>query len=389
MKFARMIALALCLTLCLGLFAGCGASNGYTANNTEFVIGVSGPLTGGAAIYGTAVANSAQMAVDEINAAGGLNGVKFKLVAMDDKHDATLVSGNYSAMLEQGMQLSLGTVTTGPGKEFKNLSKEDNVFFLTPSATGDEIPEFDNGYQMCFADGNQGKVAAEFVNANFAGQTIGAFYKSDEDYSKGIYNQFRANLDASVTVVETSFSDAGATDFSTQIETLKDCQFLFMPIYYQPATLFLTQAKDILSPTAVYYGCDGFDGIDSQEGFDISTIPQEVTMLSHFNSKATDGAAKVFIDKYVAKYGSDTLNQFGASAYDSVYALYGAMKKAVDEGAKIDVTISASDLCDILKAQFSGGYTFTNGATGAEIKWESTGYVNKAAIQYIIKEANG
>ena len=112
-------------------------------------------------------------------------------------------------------------------------------------------------------------------------------------------------------------------------------------------------------------------------------------MLSHFNSKATEGAAKEFIDKYVAKYGSDTLNQFGASAYDCVYAIYGAMKKAIDEGEKIDVTISASDLCDILKAQFSGGYTLTNGATGAEIKWESTGYVNKAAIQYIIKEANG
>ena len=389
MKFAKIIALALCLTLCLGLLAGCGASDGYTANNTEFVIGVSGPLTGGAAIYGTAVANSAQMAVDEINAAGGLNGVKFKLVAMDDKHDATLVSGNYSAMLEQGMQVSLGTVTTAPGMEFKNLAKDDNVFFLTPSATGDKIPEFDNGYQMCFADGNQGKVAAEFVNQNFAGQTIGAFYKSDEDYSKGIFTQFMTNLDDSVTVVETSFSDAGATDFSTQIETLKDCQFLFMPIYYQPATLFLTQAKDILSPTAVYYGCDGFDGIDSQEGFDISTIPQEVTMLSHFNSKATDGAAKVFIDKYVEKYGSDTLNQFGASAYDCIYAIYGAMKKAMDAGEKIDVTISASDLCEILKAQFSGGYTLTDGATGAEIKWESSGYVNKAAIQYIIKEANG
>ena len=389
MKCAKIIALALCLTLCLGLFAGCGNKVNYTANNTEFVIGVSGPLTGGAAIYGTAVANSAQLAVDEINAAGGLNGVQFKLVAMDDKHDATLVSGNYSAMLEKGMQVSLGTVTTAPGMEFKNLAKDDNVFFLTPSATGDKIPEFDNGYQMCFADGNQGKVAAEFVNANFAGKTIGAFYKSDEDYSKGIFTQFMSSLDKSVTVVETSFSDAGATDFSTQIDTLKSCNFIFMPIYYQPATLFLTQAKDIMSASTVYYGCDGFDGIDSQEGFDISTIPQEVTMLSHFNSKATEGPAKAYIDKYVAKYGSDTLNQFGASAYDCVYAIYGAMKKAMDEGKKIDVTISASDLCDILKAQFSGDYTLTNGATGAEIKWESNGYVNKAAIQYIIKEAKG
>ena len=389
MKFIKIMAVALALLFCLSAFAGCGAATNYAANNTEFVIGVSGPLTGGAAIYGTAVANAAQIAVDEINAAGGLNGVKFKFIAMDDKHDATLVSGNYSAMLEQGMQVSLGTVTTAPGMEFKNLAKDDNVFFLTPSATGDKIPEFDNGYQMCFADGNQGKVAAEFVNANFAGQTIGAFYKSDEDYSKGIFTQFMSSLDKSVTVVETSFTEAGATDFSTQIDTLKNCKFIFMPIYYQPATLFLTQAKDIFGADVVYYGCDGFDGIDSQEGFDINTIPQKVTMLSHFNSKATEGAAKEFIDKYVAKYGSDTLNQFGASAYDCVYAIYGAMKKAIDEGEKIDVTISASDLCDILKAQFSGGYTLTNGATGAEIKWESTGYVNKAAIQYIIKEANG
>ena len=388
MKTVRVIALVLCMAMCLGLFAGCSGSKGYTADNTEIVIGVSGPLTGGAAIYGTAVANSAQMAVDEINAAGGLNGISFRLVAMDDKNDATLVSGNYSAMLEQGMQVSLGTVTTAPGMEFKNLANDDNVFFLTPSATGDKIPEFDNGYQMCFADGNQGKVAAEFVNANFAGQTIGVFYKSDEDYSKGIFTQFMESKDDSVTVIETSFTDAGATDFSTQIETLKDCQFIFMPIYYQPATLFMTQAKDILGSDTVYYGCDGFDGIDGQEGFDVNTIPQEITMLSHFNSKATEGRAGEFIDKYVAEYGSETLNQFGASAYDCVYAIYGAMQAAVEAGEEIDVTISASDLCEILKDQFSGGYTLTNAATGDEIKWEDNGYVNKTAIQYVIKEAN-
>ena len=385
----KTIALLLTLTLCLSLLAGCGgAQGGYTANNTEYVIGVSGPLTGGAAMYGIAVANAAQMAVDEINAAGGLNGVKFKLVAMDDKHDATLISTNYSALYEGGMQVSLGTVTTAPGLEFKNLSADDNVFFLTPSASGDDIPTNPNGYQMCFADGNQGKVAAEFVNANYKGQTIGAFYKSDEAYSKGIYDQFKANLDASVTVVETNFTDANTSDFSTQIDTLKNCGFIFMPTYYTPASLFMTQAKDILAKDAVYYGCDGFDGIDNIDGFDISAIPQKVTMLSHFNSKATDGMAKEFIDKYVAKFGADTLNQFGASAYDCVYAIYGAMKKAVDEGKDIPVTISASDLCEILKEQFNGGYTLAKGVTGENIKWETTGYVNKGAIQYVIKEAN-
>ena len=386
MKFTKALALVLCVVLCLGM-AACGNVN-YAENNTEYVIGVSGPLTGGAGMYGTAVANSAQMAVDEINAAGGLNGVMFKLVALDDMNDATKISTNYSSLYEGGMQVSLGTVTTQPGLEFKNLSADDNVFFLTPSASGDDIPANKNGYQMCFADGNQGKVAAEFVNENFKGKTIGAFYKSDEAYSKGIYDQFKANLDSSITVVETTFTDANATDFSTQIDTLKDCGFIFMPIYYTPASLFMTQAKDVVAKDAVYYGCDGFDGIDNIEGFDITTIPQEITMLSHFNSKATDGLAKEFIDKYVDKYGAETLNQFGASAYDCVYAIYGAMKKAIDDGKDIPVTISASDLCDILMAEFEGGYTLETAVTGENITWESTGYVNKGAIKYVIKEAN-
>ena len=389
MKITKILSITLAGVLSVSMLAGCGGSTeGYTSNNTEYVIGVSGPLTGGAAMYGTAVANSAQLAVDEINAAGGLNGTNFKLIAVDDVNDATKVSTNYSSLYEGGMQASLGTVTTQPGLEYANLSADDNVFFLTPSASGDAIPANPNGYQMCFADGNQGKVAAEFVNENYAGTTIGAFYKSDEAYSKGIYDQFKANLDSSITVVDTTFTEANATDFSTQIDTLKDCTFIFMPTYYTPASLFMTQAKDILAPNAVYYGCDGFDGIDNIEGFDITTIPQEVTMLSHFNSKATDGKAKEFIDKYGAAYGNDTLNQFGASAYDCVYAIYGAMQKAIAEGKDIPVTISASELCDILKEQFSNGYTLENAVTGESITWEANGYVNKGAIKYIIKEAN-
>ncbi len=220
----KILALTLVVLLVAGMFAGCSSKKNYTKNNTEYVIGVSGPLTGIASIYGVAVKNAAQMAVDEINAAGGLNGVMFKLVAVDDAHDPSKIPTNYSFLLEGGMQLSLGTVTTGPGEEFKNLSKDDNVFFLTPSASGDKIPEFDNAYQMCFADGNQGKVAADFVNKNFAGKTIGVFYKSDETYSKGIYTQFKDNLSKDVNVIETSFSDANTTDFSTQIGTLKDCE---------------------------------------------------------------------------------------------------------------------------------------------------------------------
>ena len=143
-----------------------------------------------------------------------------------------------------------------------------------------------------------------------------------------------------------------------------------------------------MAADTIYYGCDGFDGIEGADGFKIEEIPQEITMLSHFNSKATDGLAKEYVDKYTKAYKDAPLNQFGASAYDCVYALYGAMQKAIDAGKKIPVTISASDLCDILKEQFENGYTIENAVTGDSITWESTGYVNKTAIQYVIKEAN-
>ncbi len=376
---AMLMAVAMMLSLC-----ACGGNNGYTANNTEFVLGFSGPLTGAAAVYGVAVKNAAQMAVDEINAAGGLNGVNFKLVATDDMHDATKVATNYYSMLEGGMQVSLGTVTTGPGLEYTNLSAEDNVFFLTPSASGDKIPANDNGFQMCFADGNQGKVAADYVNS--LGLTkIGIFYKSDDAYSNGIYKQFKENLNDGIETVEAVFT-GDAQDFSAQISNLKDCTFIFMPIYYQPASVFMTQAKDIIDPKAVYYGCDGFDGLAGQFE-DFTVIPQEVSMLSHFDSNATEGAAADFIAKYTEKFGVDTLNQFGASAYDCVYAIFNAMKTAMDNGEKIDVTISATDLCEILKAQFAGDFSYS-GVTGNDITWEDNGYVSKEAVKYTLKTAN-
>ena len=378
----KIVALVMVLTTVFAVVA-CGGAN-YTKDNTEFVIGFSGPLTGGAAVYGVAVQNAAQMAVDEINAAGGLNGVTFKLVATDDTHDATKVAVNYATMLEGGMQVSLGTVTTAPGLEYSKLSAEDNVFFLTPSASGDDIPKNDNGFQMCFADGNQGKVAADYVNS--LGLTeIGIFYKSDDAYSNGIFEQFKRNLDPSIKTVEAVFT-GDAQDFTSQVSTLKDCTFIFMPIYYQPASVFMTQAKEIIAADAIYYGCDGFDGLAGQFE-DFSVIPQEVSMLSHFDSNATEGMAADFIKKYTEKYGTDTLNQFGASAYDCIYAIYGAMDAAIKSGKKIDVTISASDLCDILKAEFKGDFTYS-GVTGNDITWEDNGYVSKEAVKYTLKAAN-
>ena len=375
--FAVVLAAAMLFSL-----AACGSS---TANNTEYVIGFSGPLTGPAAVYGEAVKNAAQMAVDEINAAGGLDGVKFKLVAVDDKHDASKVAANFTSLMEGGMQVSLGTVTTAPGLEFSKLSNDEKVFFLTPSASGDKIPEFDNGFQMCFADGNQGKVAAEYVNS-LGKNKIGVFYKSDDPYSKGIYDQFTKNINKDIEIVETVFTAANETDFSAQITQLKDCDFIFMPIYYQPASVFMTQAKGQIADNATYYGCDGFDGLAGQ--IDLSTIPQEVSMLSHFDSNSDAQATVDFVKKYTEKFGAETLNQFGASAYDCVYAIFGAMKEIKESGKDIPVTISAEELYVLMKDHFTADFSYS-GVTGTDITWEDNGYVSKAAIKFILKAADG
>lgn len=390
-KFKRFVAGAMATVMVVASFAGCGLSKNYTSKNTTYVIGASGPLTGGAAVYGQGVKNGAQMAVDEINENGGLNGVKFSLEMLDDKNDASNVSVNFSSLLEKGMQVSLGCVTTNPCLEFKTLAKDENVFFMTPSASADSVPEFDNGYQMCFADGNQGKAAAEYVKSEYPGQTIGVLYKSDDAYSTGILKQFKENIGTSVKLVEASFQGENVTSFDSQINTLKDCKFIFMPIYYTPASQFMVQAKNTVAADAVYYGCDGLDGIDNIKGFDIKSIPQEVSYLSHFNSKATEGPAAEFSKKYTAKYGADTLNQFGAAAYDCVYAIYDAMKEAGDKVT--GVTMSATDLCEVLKDVFKGGFKFT-GVTGeykdgvqSSMTWENNGYVNKTAVKYVVKAA--
>lgn len=380
-----VLAAMMVVVMVLGL-ASCGADSFQPGCIN---IGVSGPLTGGAAVYGIAVENSARMAVDEINAAGGVsvNGkkVKIHLVVMDDQHKAENVSTNYASLLEKGMNVSLACVTSAPAMEFKSAAVKDNLFFLTPSASADAVvKDAPYGYQMCFADNNQGSVAAAYVNEHYADKKIGVLYRSDDVYSTGILAKFEQTIHTD-SLVKASFSGDIVASFNSQINTLKDCDLIFMPIYYTPASQFMTEAKATMKADAVYYGCDGLDGIDTAvPGFDISKIPQEVSFLSHFNSKATSGAAKDFIDKYTEKYGADSLNQFGASAYDCVYAIKAAFEKA----GTVNLDATPADVSSALKAVFSDpSFRFT-GVTGTNITWDAQGYVQKTAQKFVVKSAD-
>ncbi len=399
--FKKVMSFTLAAVMTVGSvfsLASCGNKN-YAKNNETIKIGVSGPLTGGAAKYGVAVKNSAQMAIDEINAAGGLDGMMFELLALDDEHKKENVTTTYSSMYENGMQISLGTVTTAPGLEFKEMSNDDNVFVLTPSATGDAIVEYANAYQMCFSDSNQGTASAEVFNRDYAGKKIGVFYKTDDEYSKGIYDKFMAAIDQSfkdMGIVEASFNGDGL-DFSTQATLLKDCDVIFLPVYTGPAAALMNKGVGTIKDDAVYYGCDGLDGVEAEFGGLAkmeAIVPQAVSYLSHFNTGAQSGPAYEFVNKYNEKYDEEKepVNQFGAAAYDCVYAIFEALKVAKANGKKFDTTTSASDYCEILKEVFNSDSFVYYGITGntddgnkAAISWDASGLVNKEAVSYPVK----
>ena len=388
------------LTIALGAsmmfsMASCKKNKSYTANNTVFKIGAMGPEDGGAAKYGIAVRNSALMAVEEINALED-GEFKFELTFLNDSHDATKVASNYANLFENGMQVSIGCVTTSPALEFAPLSYDDSVFFITPSASGDAVPQYPNGYQMCFSDSNQGTASAQYFNANYQGKTVGVFYKSDDPYSSGIYENFKENLDSSFSLVEASFTGNPAS-FDSQVTLLSGCDVIFMPVYTEPASLFMKNGVGHIKNNAVYYGCDGLDGIDCVENFDINSIPQEVSFLSHFNSNATSGPAYDYIQKYNARFdeAKEPTNQFGAAAYDCVYAIYEAMKYAKAHGKELSVTMSAAELCELLQEVFNSEDFVFHGVTGecvngqkSNISWDESGYVNKQAVKYVVKEAD-
>lgn len=393
-KFFKLVGATLALTLAVTCFAGCDKDELKVPSFSEETIniGTSGPLTGDYSKYGLGVYNAAKLAISEINANGGFDGIQFAFEMEDDKADPNEVNAKYYSLDEKGMQLSLGTVTTGACLAWKPLAKADSLFCLTPSATGDAVyADADNMYQMCFSDNNQGTAAAQYVkeNKNPATTKIGIFYQSDDDYSKGIYDNFMAELgnESGFSVTTATFTKDSKNDFSSQANTLKDCEFVFLPIYYSDASTFMLNAKDVSNnKIETYYGCDGLDGIDSIEGFNISIIPQEVSFLSHFNSKATSGKAKEFIDKYTDTFGADTLNQFGASAYDCIYAFYNALvyaKENLSETATASYT--AAQFNTLLQKVFQDAGFSMNGVTGNNIKWNANGTVSKSAGKYIVK----
>ncbi len=366
----KIISVVLVLCMASMVFTGCAKQNaGYTLENTEFFIGATGPLTGDASSYGISVQNGAKLAIKEINEAGGLNGIAFKFDIKDDKATAADAATGYDTLYEAGMQASIGSVTSGSCDSFASKAVEDNVFLMTPSASAANVIEGrDNAFRICFGDPDQGFLAAQELTSKF--EKIGAIYDTSDPYSTGIYKAFEEEMgNLGVEFNTQTFDAENKKDFSTQVEALKDCEVIFLPIYYTEAGLIAktATAKGI---DALIFGCDGLDGIADQ--IELGTnVKNEVKYITPFDVNSDNEKIKAFVTAYEAEYGVAP-DQFAADGYDAVMVIFEAMKAAGVE----DVTISASDLCDILvKTITADGFKY-EGATG-EMTWDKTGASTK------------
>lgn len=387
-KMKKVMSLLLVMAMMTALVSGCANSgsgdatgeaaagnsaDATAADGSAFKIGGIGPITGSAAVYGMAVQNGADLAIKEINAAGGINGYKIEYNFQDDECDNEKSVNAYNTLKDWGMNILLGSVTSGCCIAVAAESSNDNMFQITPSGSSvDCINGNDNVFQVCFTDPNQGVGAAQYIGENKVAGKVAVIYDSSDVYSSGIYEKFAAeaaNQPFEIVAAE-AFTADNKTDFSVQLQKAKDAgaELIFLPIYYSEASLILTQAN-AMGYAPKFFGCDGLDGILGVENFDTS-LAEGVMLLTPFAADAQDDATKAFVSAYEAAYG-ETPNQFAADAYDAVYII-----KAAVEASGATPELSASDLCDQLKTAM--GTITVDGLTGAGMSWDADGAVNKA-----------
>ena len=365
----KVFAFVMAACMAATMFVGCAPKEGEEEAARVIKIGTSGPLTGGNAMYGNAVANGLKLAFEEINAQGGL---QFEVNAQDDEADAEKAVNAYTALMDWGMQIMAGPTTSGSAAATAAECAADRVFMMTPSASdASVITAGDNIFQICFTDPNQGVGSADYISQHNLGTAIGVIYDSSNPYSSGIYEKFqeRANqIGLNVVAVE-AFTEDNKADLTTQVTKCQSagCDLIFLPIYAAEATQVLTYA-DKIGYTPKFFGCDGLDGILAVEGFD-PALAEGVMLLTPFDATATDEKTQNFVKNYTEKFGIAP-NQFAADAYDVAYVIAAAC-----EAGKVTPDMTAEQICDILVEQVLS-MSF-DGLTGEGMQWSADGAVSK------------
>lgn len=379
MKKFLCIMMAVLMVLAMAACGGEPANNGGndTPDATTVKIGGIGPLTGAYANYGLSEKNGAELAVKEINEAGGIAGKQIELSYQDSQGESESAVNAYGKLMDWGMEVSLGCVLSGENASVVAAARDDDVLLITPSGSADKcIDGNDKAFRVCFYDSYQGAAAAQYIKDNNIVDTVGVLYQSDVDYSVGLYNAFVDQCGKlGITIAETqTFTASTSTDFSTQVNALvaSGVKLVFIPFYAEEASTFLTQARGKFADGVYFFGADGLDGILGKVAQD-PTIANNVLMLTPFSADNPAENVQSFVKKYQEAYGA-TPDQFAADAYDAIYAI----KAAVEKAGSTSGAALASALTSLT----------VEGVTGV-MTWTADGNTNKPASAILYYDGVG
>ena len=325
------------LTTLLGaslLLAACGgekaADKPATTEAETIKIGAIGPLTGPVAIYGISATNGLKLAIDEINANGGILGKQVELNVLDEKGDSTEAVNAYNKLVDWGMVALVGDITSKPTVAVSEVAAQDGIPMITPTGTQLNITEAgSNVFRVCFTDPYQGEVLAKFTKDKLGAKTVAVMSNNSSDYSDGVANAFikEAENQGIQVVAKEGYSD-GDKDFRAQLTKIaqQNPDVLFIPDYYEQDGLIAIQAREV-GLKSVIVGSDGWDGVVKTVDPSSYAAIENVYFANHYSTKDSNERIQNFIKNYKEKY-NDEPSAFSALSYDTAYLLKAAIEKA-------------------------------------------------------------
>jgi len=379
MKKLRILSLGISLVLACSLFAACGSGGspassqaasgdgaasasgeatppGNAGSDAVIKVGILAPLTGSVAQYGIAVSNGAKLYIEQVNAAGGVNGKQIEIAEYDEEGEPEKAVTGYNYLLDQGVTAIIGDVTTAPTLAVVPEANADNIPMITASATAAAVTYdeesgtvYDNVFRACFIDPFQGEKMAAFASEKLEAKTVALLYNTGSDYSIGVKDAFAAKAgELGLEIVATEAYADGAVDFQSQLTNIgaQNPDVLFLPDYYETVALVAQQANSA-GVTAAMLGIDGWDTVMSV--LTDASLLEGAYYCSGYSAEDTTPAVQQFLVDYKGKYDEEP-NMFGAQGYDAAMILVAAIEEAEAAGLEAASDEYRQKIIDVMKA---------------------------------------
>ena len=329
----KVLALVAAVVLVAMALSGCGSSG--KAGGDTIKIGMIMSLTGDAAAYGTHSLNGTKIAVEEINAAGGVRGKKIELIIEDDENKPEKAIDVFNKLVDKDkVDIIIGATTSKCSLAVAPLAQQQGILMITPTSTNEEVTKFgDYIFRACFIDPYQGIVNAKFALSDLGKKKAAIVYDNGNDYSKGLTTQFEATFaeNGGQIVAKEAYS-LNDQDFSAILANVKNANpdILFIPDYYSKVALIAKQVRDQGMKDVILLGGDGWDEI-------INHAKDEIVgsfYSSHYSTESDDAQVQTFIKTYKETYDNLEPNSFAALGYDAGQLIGKALLEASATDAK-------------------------------------------------------